>query len=69
MLQSRPGFSTAHWFKSIRSEHSNQCVEVAVVPGQVGVRDTRDRHGPVLSFSNADWRAFLCAAKAGAHDG
>ncbi|MBV9010700.1 MAG: DUF397 domain-containing protein [Pseudonocardiales bacterium] len=34
------------------------CVEVAVGPGQVGVRDSKDRSGPALIFPPA-WRAFV----------
>ncbi|RAY13046.1 DUF397 domain-containing protein [Actinomadura craniellae] len=62
-------FADAQWCKSSHSPSQADCVEVAVVPGHVGVRDTKDRHGPVLSFSKTEWRVFLYAAKAGAHDG
>jgi len=42
------------WRKPGRSAGSN-CVEVA---SGVAVRDTKDREGPVLTFSAAAWRAF-----------
>jgi hypothetical protein len=51
----------ARWRKSSRSG-SNQaaCVEVAVnLPGVVGVRDTKDPSGPVLTFTSEAWRAFV----------
>jgi hypothetical protein len=49
----------AQWRKSSRSTLSN-CVEVAFLgPHQVAVRDSKDRQGPVLTFTVAEWRAFL----------
>ena len=50
------------WRKSTRSNApSDNCVEVGhEARGQgVGVRDTKDRGGPVLEFGNGDWLAFL----------
>lgn len=51
----------ARWHKSTRSSgNGGACVEVAGnVPGVVGVRDSKDPHGPVLTFNPADWRAFV----------
>jgi hypothetical protein len=43
-------------------------VEVAALDGVVGVRDSKDRSGPVLAFAPADWRAFLTTVRAGHHD-
>lgn len=40
-----------------------QCTEVAVTPGAVLVRDTKDRTGPVLRFSPAAWRRFADQVK------
>ncbi|RAY13047.1 DUF397 domain-containing protein [Actinomadura craniellae] len=68
MIEVQPDFSAARWFKSARSEPSDQCVEIAVVPGRVGVRDTKNRGSSQLSFTNAEWQAFLQAAKSGAYD-
>lgn len=51
-----------------RSSYSNQdggqCLEVAdgftpVVP----VRDSKNPHGPVLTFAAADWWSFVAAVK------
>ncbi|MGH3706861.1 MAG: DUF397 domain-containing protein [Pseudonocardiaceae bacterium] len=36
-----------------------ECVEVVVVPGRVGVRDSKDRSGPALVFGPSAWRAFV----------
>ena len=41
--------SGANWRKSSASG-ANGCVEVAFVEGQVAVRDSKDRAGPVLVF-------------------
>jgi hypothetical protein len=52
------------WRKSTRSGTSN-CVEVAVVGGQVAIRDSKDRCGPVLIFSASEWEAFVGGVKRG----
>jgi hypothetical protein len=54
-----PDFSTAKWRKSTTSD-SGGCVEVAMVDGWIGVRDTKDNGtGPVLTFNRREWTAFL----------
>jgi hypothetical protein len=54
--------STANWRKSTHS-HSNGCVEVAFVEGQVAVRDSKDRSGPVLLFTAHEWAVFLSGVR------
>lgn len=50
----------AVWRKSTRSGNSGNCVEVADnLPGPVGVRDSKDRQGAVLTFEPAAWTAFV----------
>ncbi len=51
--------SRAVWRKASASTNAGNCVEVAVnLPGVVAVRDSKDPHGPVLTFTPADWHAF-----------
>ncbi|WP_093264293.1 DUF397 domain-containing protein [Saccharopolyspora shandongensis] len=47
------------WRKSSYSGQSGSCVEVALVPEVVAVRDTKDRDGAVLMFPRRQWAAFL----------
>jgi hypothetical protein len=47
---------------------TSACVEVAIEPDRVGVRDSEDPAGPVLSFSPAEWSVFLAGVKAGEFD-
>ena len=56
----------AQWRTSTRSSNGGDtCVEVADnLPGIVGVRDSKDRHGPVLTFGPEAWHAFVGTVKA-----
>jgi Domain of unknown function (DUF397) len=59
----------AVWAKSSLSFSNGNCVEVASLPGgAVGVRNSRDPGGPVLSFSRDEWDAFLGGARLGEFD-
>lgn len=53
------------WRKSSHSHDSGECVEVAALPyGVVGVRDSKDPHGPVLTLSRRAFRGLLDRATA-----
>ncbi|MFF5073917.1 DUF397 domain-containing protein [Micromonospora olivasterospora] len=53
------------WRKSSRSGGEGNCVEVAAFVDAVGVRDSKDRGGPALSFTPASWVGFVQAARSG----
>jgi hypothetical protein len=38
---------------------NGNCVEVALLGGQVAVRDSKNQLGPVLLFTLAEWAAFI----------
>ncbi|HTE57756.1 MAG TPA: DUF397 domain-containing protein [Verrucomicrobiae bacterium] len=54
--------STIDWLTSSFSD-GMQCVETAVVDGNVVVRDTKDRQGPTLTFTRGEWDAFVEGVK------
>jgi len=56
------------WRKSSASGNQGQCVEVAEREGQYFMRDSKDPTGPVLTFTQAEWVAFITGAKAGEFD-
>jgi Domain of unknown function (DUF397) len=63
--------ANASWRKSSASGYNGNCVEVSRLRGggHVAVRDTKDMEtGPILVFTQAEWNAFLSAAKNGEFD-
>lgn len=54
------------WRKSTYSSDTANCVEFALLPAdEIGVRDSKDPGGPVLSYGPAAWRGFVAAVRAG----
>ncbi|MGH3752070.1 MAG: DUF397 domain-containing protein [Pseudonocardiaceae bacterium] len=47
------------WRKSSRCGGANNCVEVAHGPGWTAVRDSKNKTGPVLVFTDGEWDAFI----------
>lgn len=61
--------SNAEWRTSTRSQGNGQCVEVATnLPEVVAVRDSKDRTGPVLTFTPSGWKAFTSGIQRGEFD-
>ena len=57
------------WFtSSFSGGNGANCVEVAFLPGEVAVRDTKDRGLPPHRYAAADWAAFLAGVRAGEFD-
>ncbi|HEU4541756.1 MAG TPA: DUF397 domain-containing protein [Jiangellaceae bacterium] len=56
------------WRKSSHSSESFNCVEVAVQPGEMFLRDSKDPDGPRLCFGEDAGRAFLAGIRAGEFD-
>ncbi|MFE6094239.1 DUF397 domain-containing protein [Streptomyces massasporeus] len=52
------------WFKSSYSSGNdgNSCVELAVTPGTVHVRDSKDAEGPRLAITPGAWADFVAHA-------
>ena len=62
--------SVSDWIKARASADQGSCVEVRELPdGSRQVRDTKDRgQGPILTFTRAEWLAFLDGARKGEFD-
>ena len=67
--QESSGTHNGGWFKSSFSSGSGACVEIQFrEAGQIAVRDSKDRSGPALLFTAAEWDAFVNGAKGGEFD-
>lgn len=54
------------WFKSSYSDgEGGQCLEVAVTPGTIHVRDSKHPTAPHLTLSPTAWSAFLATTPCG----
>jgi len=57
------------WHKSSYSGDDSACVEVAKLDGGGrAVRDTKNRDGGALTFTEAEWSAFISGVRAGEFD-
>jgi hypothetical protein len=56
-------------FRKADGSDTGGCVEVAAMPaGGIRVRDSKDRGGPVLGYTDAEWSVFVAAARRGEFD-
>ena len=58
---------SASWRKSRHSATIN-CVEIAETPDVIGVRDSKNPGGAVLTYPVSRWSAFLTGVKLGEFD-
>ncbi|MFD7664892.1 DUF397 domain-containing protein [Streptomyces sp. NPDC059788] len=59
--------ASAVWRKSSYSgSDADSCVEMAIGPGVISIRDSKDADGPQLAISPHAWAAFIPFAAAGA---
>jgi hypothetical protein len=62
---------TPVWRKSTYSGtggSQSDCVEVAALARNIGVRDSKDPHGPKLGLPTTSFRDLVTAIKHGEHD-
>lgn len=56
------------WTRALRCGESSHCVEVRRVAGGMQVRSSQDPDGVVLSFTDAEWDAFVDGVHNGEFD-
>jgi hypothetical protein len=59
---------TTSWVKASASASNGECAELRRHAGMVELRDTKDRGGPVLRFTTAEFAAWLDGARTGEFD-
>jgi hypothetical protein len=57
-----------NWRKSTASLPTGDCLEVAIGSDAVRIRHSLEDPSKVLSFTHAEWRAFLTGARNGEFD-
>lgn len=60
--------SNTEWIKAGSSAQQGSCVEMRRAGDMIEVRDSKDRSGPVLKFTSAEWAAWLDGARKGEFD-
>jgi hypothetical protein len=61
--------TNSEWRKSSYSKGADDtCVEVSVQPTGVAVRDSKNPTGPVLLFTEQEWRVFLLGVRSNEFD-
>jgi uncharacterized protein DUF397 len=51
--------SRADWRRSSHCDNSGSCVEVAFVDGAVALRSSDGPDGPIVVYSDDEWRTFI----------
>ena len=68
-LMAQNGIPRHGWFKSSLSFANGNCVEVQfTADGGAEMRNSRDREGPVLSFTAREWKDFIAGVRLGEFD-
>ncbi|MFE2215941.1 DUF397 domain-containing protein [Streptomyces canus] len=58
-----------HWRKSTYSGDGSNCVEIAMTPTTIHIRDSKNTEGPFLAFPSFTWASFVShTASAGSDD-
>ncbi|MEU7134650.1 DUF397 domain-containing protein [Streptomyces sp. NPDC046261] len=57
----------SRWFKSSYSTDNGGggCVSVAPLPGQVGIRDSKQKNGPAFVTPASAWASFIAGLRSG----
>jgi hypothetical protein len=50
-----------HWIKSSHSTAAGNCIELAINGVEIGIRDSKDPTGPILSLPRSSIMAFVHA--------
>ena len=69
MSVSYDGADRLNWRKAQRSINNGNCAEIGVLSGVVLVRDSKDKQGAVLRYSDDSWLQFVREARMGRFDG
>lgn len=68
-MKKNVNFSDADFKKSTFSHGGKKvCVQVAIKPEGIGVRDSKDFQKTTLQFTQPEWKAFIDGVKAGEFD-
>jgi len=51
--------SRATWRRSSHCDNSGSCVEVAFLPDAVAMRSSNGPDGPILIYSDEEWKTFI----------
>lgn len=54
-----PSSTTGLSWRKSRASVTGECVEVAVTEDMVAIRDSKDRQGPMVTYTAKAWREFV----------